>query len=159
MAQKTIEIKTLIDELNDSINKAGSALTQGKYQLYFNLVFEKLDILEEHLGGSRFLNGDEISDEDSLLYDILARFDTAYYFAYALNKKRIRDYDNLWNYAKELYSIPSFKRTTDFEAIKRRYLVGPLDNPDNIVPDGPDNSLWEEPNNRALKFGGAAWQL
>ena len=84
----------------------------------------------------------------------LARFDTAYYFGFRLNKKRIRDYDNLWNYSKELYSIPAFREATDFDSIKRGYLLGAEENPDQILPDGPDNSVWNEPNNRSAKFGG-----
>ncbi|MBO7515618.1 MAG: hypothetical protein J6T47_08360, partial [Lachnospiraceae bacterium] len=70
-----------------------------------------------------------------------------------LNERRLRDYPNLWNYAKELYSIPAFRESTDFDAIKRGYLLGASENPDGILPDGPDQSVWDEPNDRAAKFG------
>ena len=40
--------------------------------------------------------------------------DTAYYFVYRLNERRIKDYPNLWNYAKNLYSLPEYKNTTEY---------------------------------------------
>ena len=83
----------------------------------------------------------------------LARCDTAYYFGFRLNERRIRDYPNLWNYARELYSIPAFRESTDFDAIKKGYLMDAEDNPDQILPDGPDQGAWLEPNDRAAKFG------
>ena len=45
------------------------------------------------------------------------------------------------------------RESTDFDAIKRGYLMDPEDNPDQILPDGPDESPWLEPNDRAAKFG------
>jgi len=143
----------LFNEINNGVYKAGFAANQEQYELNYNLVFDRLDWLEEHLKDNRFLFGDRLTDSDIRLYVTLARFDTAYYFGFSLNKKRIRDYDNLWNYAKELYSIPAFRDATDFDAIKRGYLLNEEENPNNILPDGPDNSLWLEPNNRAEKFG------
>ena len=65
----------------------------------------------------------------------------------------LRDYDNLWNYAKELYSIPEYKEFADFEKIKQEELLGTKEeNPYQIVGLGPDESYWNEPNNRAEKF-------
>ncbi|MCR5053760.1 MAG: glutathione S-transferase C-terminal domain-containing protein [Lachnospiraceae bacterium] len=145
--------EVIFNEINNGVYKAGFAKTQEQYELNYHLVFNRLDKLEEHLSKNRFLFGDRLTDSDIRLYVTLARFDTAYYFGFRLNKKRIRDYENLWNYSRELYSIPAFKEATDFDAIKRGYLLGATENPDNILPLGPDNSLWEEPNNRAEKFG------
>lgn len=145
--------EVIFNEINNGVYKAGFAKTQEQYELNYRLVFDRLDQLEQHLGENRFLFGDRLTDSDIRLYVTLARFDTAYYFGFRLNKKRIRDYDNLWNYAKELYSIPAFKEATDFDAIKRGYLLGDAENPLGILPLGPDNSVWEEPNNRTEKFG------
>ena len=95
----------------------------------------------------------EITEEDKRLYDILIRFDAVYYFKQRLNRKALRDYDNLWNYAKELYSIPEYKEFADFEKIKQEELLGTKEeNPYQIVGLGPDESYWNEPNNRAEKF-------
>lgn len=144
----------LFHEINNGVYKAGFAQSQESYEENFNLVFNRLDELEKRLAHNRFLFGDRLTDSDIRLYVTLARFDIAYYFAFRLNKKRIRDYDNLWNYAKELYSIPAFREATDFDSIKRGYLLGSHgNNPYQILPLGVDNSVWTEPNNREEKFG------
>lgn len=148
-----IDVQETIDRITAGISGAGLATSQDQYELNYKQVFNGLDELEEYLGDNRFLSGNSIGDEDKTLYDVLVRFDSAYYFGYRFNQKRIRDYDNLWNYAKELYSIQTFKEATDFEAIKREYLLGEEINPHNILPNGPDNSIWGEPNNRTEIFG------
>ena len=144
----------LFNEINNGVYKTGFATSQEEYEKNFNLVFNRLDYFEELLGKKRFLFGDYITDSDIRLYVTLARFDTAYYFVFRTNKKRIRDYNNLWNYAKELYSIKAFKESTDFLAIKKGYLLGDIaENPFKILPLGPDNNVWNEPNNRSELFG------
>lgn len=147
------QMKKIVGELNEFINKAGLAQSQAEYEKYYLLVFDHLDQIEKHLGESRFLLGDQLAEVDVRLYVTLTRFDVAYYFGYRLNKKRIRDYHNLWNYAKELYSIPAYRDVTDFDAIKRGFLLGTQINPDGILPVGPDVSAWLEANDRAAKFG------
>lgn len=148
----------LFHEINNGVYKTGFARSQEQYEKNYHLVFQRLDWLEERLGKNRFLFGDRLTDSDIRLYVTLARFDTAYYFGFRLNRNRVRDYENLWNYAKELYSIPAFKEATDFDAIKRGYLLDEEDNPYQILPLGPDNSVWEEPNNRTEKFGPLKYQ-
>lgn len=144
----------LFHEINNGVYKTGFAQSQEEYEKNYHLVYARLDWLEERLSHNRFLFGDQLTDSDIRLYVTLARFDVAYYFAFRLNKKRIQDYENLWNYAKELYSIPAFREATDFDAIKRGYLLGNhAENPYGILPLGPDVSIWEAPNNRSEKFG------
>ena len=114
---------------------AGKAVTQEAYEKAYDHTFQILDNLEKLLNDNRYLEGNEITEEDKRLYDILIRFDAVYYFKQRLNRNALRDYDNLWNYAKELYSIPEYKEF-----------------PYQIVGLGPDESYWNEPNNRAEKF-------
>lgn len=144
----------LFHEVNNGVYKAGFAQSQEAYENAYDLVFHRLDWLEERLSKGRYLFGDQLTDSDIRLYVTLARFDIAYYFAFRTNRNRISDYDNLWNYAKDLYSISAFKEATDFDAIKRGYLLGNhAHNPYGLLPKGPDLSIWEEPNNREEKFG------
>ena len=147
------QMEILVGELNDGINKAGLAKNQAEYEKYYLVVFDRLDQLEKHLEDHRFLLGNQLTEVDVRLYVTLTRFDIAYYFGYRLNKKRIRDYHNLWNYAKDLYSKLEFRDITDFDAIKRGYLLGAENNPDGILPEGPDVSAWLESNDRTAKFG------
>ena len=147
-------IEKIVVELSEGIQKAGSSKTQKEYEEGYNLVFKHLNSLDDYLGKNRFLDGNSPKDTDAKFFSILTSFDIAYYFIYRLNKKRIRDYENLWNYAKELYSLPEFHNKTNFEEIKKREFKGPYwENPYNIIPLGPDYSAWEGSNNRNILFG------
>lgn len=147
------EIKEFNDWLffnvNNGVYKTGFAKTQEAYEENFDLVFNALDELEERLSTQRYLFGDQITDADIRLYVTLARFDVSYYQEFRANKKKIIDYPNLWNYAKDLYSIPAFGETTDFIGIKKGYSLGNVSqNPYQILAKGPDTSIWNEPHDR-----------
>ena len=101
--------------------KAGFARSQEAYEEAYHTVFNRLDWLEERLADRRYLFGDKITESDVRLYVTLARFDVAYHNIFRVNKKRLRDYDNLWAYARDLYQTPGFGDTTDFAAIKKHY--------------------------------------
>lgn len=146
--------RILFNDLENGAYAAGEAKTQAEYERSYYVFFNRLNYLERYLGKNRFLFGDTITDSDIRLYAVLARLDAAYYFKFRLNGLRLREYDNLWNYAKELYSIPAFRNVTDFEAIKKGYFLGSgAVNPAKIIPDGPDEKVWNEPHNRTEKFG------
>lgn len=139
----------LFHEINNGVYKAGFARSQEAYNEAYNLVFSRLDWLEERLGKSRYLFGDTITESDVRLYVTLARFDSAYYNGFQLNRSRITDFKNLWGYVRDLYSLPEFKETTDFEAIKKHYhLCAVAGNPYKIVPKGPDLTSWNAPHGR-----------
>ncbi|MCC8122803.1 MAG: glutathione S-transferase C-terminal domain-containing protein [Oscillospiraceae bacterium] len=155
------EIDTLNDiifhDVNNGVYKAGFAKNQEAYEKAYDALFERLDWLEERLSTRRYLFGDYITDADIRLYVTLARFDAAYYMVFRTNRNRLIDFPNLWNYAKDLYEIPEFGGTTDFEAIKRGYQLGSqAENPYHILAKGPDLSVWNEPHDRArLSHDGA----
>lgn len=139
----------LFHEINNGVYKAGFARSQEAYNEAYKLVFSRLDWLEERLGKSRYLFGDTITESDVRLYVTLARFDSAYYNGFQLNRSRITDFKNLWGYVRDLYSLPEFKETTDFEAIKKHYhLCAVAGNPYKIVPKGPDLTSWNAPHGR-----------
>lgn len=117
----------LIDELQKEIKAAGEAVKQEAYEKAYDHVFQILDNLEKLLNDNRYLEGNEITEED----------------------KRLRDYDNLWAYARDLYQTPGFGDTTDFAAIKKHYHIDC--NPGNIhqiIAKGPDEEAWLLPHGR-----------
>lgn len=138
----------IFNEVNNGVYKAGFATSQEEYEKNYDLVFARLDWLEEKLSHQRYLFGDQITDSDIRLFVTLARFDVAYYTAFRVNRNRIIDFPNLWNYAKDLYQIPGFGSTTDFDAIKKGYLLGKGRSPYHILAKGPDTSIWNEPHDR-----------
>lgn len=146
--------RILFNEVEDCVYRAGFATTQETYERNYYMYFARLDMLERHLATHRFLMGDHLTDADVRLYAALARLDCAYYYTFRLNRQRLRDYNHLWSYMRELYSIPAFREATDWDAIKRGYYLGDTyPNPWRIVPDGPDQSVWDAPNDRAARFG------
>ena len=136
-------------EVNNGVYKAGFARSQEAYEEAYHTVFNRLDWLEERLADRRYLFGDKITESDVRLYVTLARFDVAYHNIFRVNKKRLRDYDNLWAYARDLYQTPGFGDTTDFAAIKKHYHIDC--NPGNIhqiIAKGPDEEAWLLPHGR-----------
>ena len=143
--------KIIYTDINAAVNEAGLARSQADYEKYYNRVFDRLDWLEERLSQQRYLFGSAITDTDVRLFATLSRFDIVFYQKYYVNKKRLVDYPNLWNYSKDLYAIPAFRNNTDFDAIKKRFYQvdhTPQNDLTRIIPKGPDLSIWEEPNDR-----------
>jgi putative glutathione S-transferase len=143
--------ETLFHEVNNAVYKAGFAQTQAEYEKAYDLLFARLDALEERLSGSRYLFGDKITDSDVRLWVTLVRFDAGYYMAFRTNRNRLADFHNLWGYARDLYQTPGFGDTTDFEAIKRVYQL--ISNPSGIISAGPDLSVWMEAHGRGENYG------
>lgn len=139
----------IFHDVNNGVYKAGFARSQAAYSDAYNLVFNAFDKLEERLSKQRFLFGDYITESDVRLYVTLARFDIAYFNGFRVNKKMLRDYPNLWGYARDLYAVHAFGANTHFDAIKRHYHLCCLTtNPNNILPVGPDEALWNVPAGR-----------
>ncbi|MEU8304122.1 glutathione S-transferase family protein [Actinomadura sp. NPDC048955] len=145
-----------IDELNDlvyhtvnnGVYKAGFATSQGAYEEAFDALFDTLGRLEERLSTRRYLFGDEITEADVRLYPTLARFDAVYHGHFKCNLRRLADHENLWGYARDLYSNPAFGETTNLDHIKRHYYVTQRNiNPSGVVPKGPLVD-WTAPHDR-----------
>ena len=143
--------KIIYSDINNGVYKAGLARNQCVYEKAFDRLFYRLDELDERLKQRKFLFGDRLTDSDVRLFTTLARFDTVYYELFRCNKKRIRDYEHLWRYARELYAIPAFKNHTRFDDIKKHYYTsshwqwywGINKGREAILPKGPDNLIWE----------------
>ncbi len=69
--------------------------------------------------------GNEITEEDKRLYDILIRFDAVYYFKQRLNRKALRDYDNLWSYEKNYTAFGDIKNLQISKRSNKKNFSGP----------------------------------
>lgn len=143
----------IFHEVNNGVYKCGFATSQEAYEEAYDVLFNRLDQLEERLSTRRFLFGDYITDSDVRLYATLARFDVAYYSAFKANRNRIVDFPNLWGYLRDLYQTSGFGDTTDFEAIKIHYYLSNHIATDDqkshsILPKGPDTSGFNKPHDR-----------
>jgi glutathionyl-hydroquinone reductase len=150
------ELRTEIDALNErvyadvnnGVYRCGFAPSQEAYDRAVVALFSRLDELETRLAGSRYLFGERITEADVRLWVTLVRFDTVYVTHFKANLRRLVDFPNLWAYARDLYRLPAFGGTTNFDHIKRHYyMTHPQLNPTRIVPAGPLLD-WEAPADR-----------
>jgi putative glutathione S-transferase len=126
------------ETVNNGVYKAGFATTQAAYDEAVAALFETLDFLEARLKVQRYLTGDRITEADWRLFTTLMRFDPVYYSHFKCNLRRLADYPNLWNYAKDLYQVPGVAETVRLDHIKNHYYGSQRTvNPTGIVPRGP----------------------
>ncbi|MGO2753544.1 MAG: glutathione S-transferase family protein [Streptococcus thermophilus] len=143
--------EVIFNDINNGVYKAGFARSQEAYEEAYDNLFTRLDELEERLSHSRYLFGNQVTDSDIRLYVTLARFDAAYYNGFRCNRNRLVDFPNLWAYARDLYQLPAFRETTKFDHIKKHYHLSAIDNPHQILPKGPDEKEWLQPQDRASR--------
>ncbi len=134
--------------INNGVYRAGFATTQKAYEEAFRALFAELDDVEERLSRQRYLAGGMLTEADVRLFTTLVRFDAVYFGHFKCNLRRIADYPNLSNYLRELFQIPAFGGTTDFDHIKTHYYASHRQiNPTGIVPVGPELNL-DAPHDR-----------
>jgi putative glutathione S-transferase len=150
-------IKRIFTEVNNGVYRCGFAGSQQAYDEAYDRLWTAMDWLEERLATRRFLMGDSITEADVRLFTTLVRFDPVYHGHFKANRNKLTEMPNLWAYARELFQLPGFGDTVDFDQIKKHYYVVHEDiNPTQIVPVGPDLENWLEPHGREA-LGGNPW--
>lgn len=139
--------------VNNGVYRAGFATAQDKYEKAVGELFATLGALEQHLARSRYLCGERITEADWRLFTTLVRFDAVYHYHFKCNLRRLRDYANLWAYARELYQTPGVAPTVDLWHIKEHYYRSQKEvNPSQVVPVGPEIDF-SEPHGRGTSGG------
>jgi len=147
-------MQRVFTEVNNGVYRCGFAGSQEAYDAAYDRLWAAMDWLEERLADRRYLMGEAITEADVRLYTTLARFDAVYHGHFKCNRNRLVEMPNLWGYARDLYQQPAFGQNTDFAQIKAHYYVCQSEvNPSQIIPKGPDLSVWDEPHDRA-RLGG-----
>jgi len=140
--------ETIYENVNNGVYKAGFATRQHAYEAAARRVFATLDQLENRLGSSRFLFGDQPVETDWRLFVTLIRFDAVYVGHFKCNLRRIVDYPNLNRYLHALYHTDGIAQTVNFDHIKRHYYYTHTEiNPTRIIPIGPLQDL-DSPHGR-----------
>ena len=138
-------------DVNNGVYRCGFAPSQEAYDRAVVTLFARLDELEARLARQRYLFGERITEADVRLWVTLVRFDAVYVTHFKANLRRLVDYPNLWAYARDLYRVPAFGATTNFDHIKRHYyMTHPQLNPTRIVPAGPLLD-WSAPTDRRYR--------
>ncbi|AIY17923.1 glutathione S-transferase [Pimelobacter simplex] len=142
-------MQRIFTELNNGVYRCGFAGSQEAYDAAYDRLWTTMDWLEERLADRRYLMGDAITEADVRLFTTLARFDAVYHGHFKCNRNKLAEMPVLWAYARDLFQTPGFGETIDFDQIKRHYYVVHRDiNPTQIVPKGPDPSVWLTPHGR-----------
>lgn len=128
----------IYDTVNNGVYKAGFATTQAAYEKAVYALFATLDELDSRLAKNRYLLGNKVTEADWRLFTTLVRFDAVYYGHFKCNLKRIKDYEHLSAYTRELFQWPGVAETVNFNHIKSHYYRSHATiNPTGIVPAGP----------------------
>ncbi|MBP5159249.1 MAG: glutathione S-transferase C-terminal domain-containing protein [Lachnospiraceae bacterium] len=147
-----------IDELNDWLFPH---INNGHYRMAFGVsweaynegyedFFDSLEKLDKRLETNRFLFGDYITDSDIRAYVSLVRWETGYFRSIGPMKKRLTEYKNIWEYMKELYSIPQFAKYAFFRETRPSQGFGPFKGyEERIVPLIPFEEIWKSDHARA----------
>jgi putative glutathione S-transferase len=141
------EMDVLIEEIyrdvNNGVYRCGFATSQEAYDAAYDVLFARIDVLEDRLEDRTYLLGDTFREVDVRLFTTLVRFDAVYHGHFKCNRQKLTEFPNLWAYARRLYQLPGFGETVDFDQIKRHYYVTHDNiNPTGIVPKGPDPRVW-----------------
>lgn len=136
--------------VNDAIYRACFAQSPEAYEEGYKTYFSALDILEDRLANYRFLMGDYVTDSDIRLYSTLVRMDLNYLRHIGPSKHRLIDYNNLWEYCRELYQIPAFRNNTFFRELSaagdKRFKFNPYY--DMVVPQTDYEKIWSQSTER-----------
>ena len=153
------ELRKEIDDFNDwlfpNINNAHyrMAFCQSliAYKEAYDDFYNAMNQLEERLSKQRFLFGDYVTDSDIRFYVTLVRWDTHYYRNLGPLTKRVKDFENIWGYIRDLYVIPAFKNNTYFRDFSRESNQGQLFASFNarFVDQIDYESIFSEPTDRA----------
>ncbi|GAA4245790.1 glutathione S-transferase C-terminal domain-containing protein [Dactylosporangium darangshiense] len=136
-------MQDIYEDVNNGVYRCGFAVGQEAYDEAYSRLFSRLDQLEQRLSHQRYLFGDHVTEADVRLFTTLVRFDAVYHNHFKCNRNKLSEMPSLWRYARDLYSLPGFGDTVDFDQIKRHYYGTHAQiNPGGIVPQGPDLSAW-----------------
>ncbi len=132
-------LDAIYEPINNGVYRSGFARTQEAYEEAEGELFDALEHWERVLGEQRYLCGDTLTEADWCLFTTLVRFDPVYHYHFKCNRKRLRDFPNLWNHTLELYQTPGVAETVNLDHIKRHYYGShETINPTRIVPVGPE---------------------
>ncbi|MFC8450429.1 glutathione S-transferase C-terminal domain-containing protein [Kitasatospora sp. NPDC057223] len=140
-------------DINNGLHRVGHESDPARHAEFFDILFDRFDVLERRLAANRYLFGADVTEPDVRLWLSLARLDVAYPGLLATSLARPEGFPHLWGYARDLYRLPAFRETTNFDVIRQNF----ADNfdqlhPERVVPAGPAAATtvgrWELPHGR-----------
>merc|ERR1712065_56416 len=146
------EAKRMYAPINNGVYRSGFSKSQKAYEEVLEEMFETLDYYEELLGKRRFVCGDRFTEADLRLFMTLSRFDPVYFIHFKCAKKRLEEYENLFNYVRDCWQLPGVKENINMKNVLLHYYKShPTVNPSLLVPPYPLEK-YEMNHGRAEKF-------
>ncbi|KAJ8527209.1 hypothetical protein K7X08_029686 [Anisodus acutangulus] len=138
--------------VNNGVYRCGFAQSQEAYDKAAEGLFKTLEMLEDHLGESRYLCGEVLTLADVCLFTTLIRFDVVYNVLFKCTKKKLIEFPNLHGYLRDIYQTPKVAETCNMGQIMEGYykILFPL-NPGGInpiMPSGCEDEVLSNPHNR-----------
>ena len=125
------------------VQKAARATYQNELERWAHQEEDGLRAIDERLGGSCYLLGEERTEADTLLYQTLLRHDHIYYYLYKLNFAKSFDFQNIRRYLKELDSIEEVRASIDIVKEKEEAFRALEEerNPYQLIFRGPQREI------------------
>ena len=134
-------------DINNGAYKAGFARTQEAYEAAYERLFAALERLDRILDTRRFVAGDRLTLADVRLFPTIFRFDHIYYTRFRLNKRMVREYGNLFRWARDVYHQKGVAEASNLDHARMGYF-GRTGN--NLVPLGPELDFEPVPTDAEL---------
>jgi putative glutathione S-transferase len=133
------KLDAIYEPINNGVYSAGFADSQEAYDEAVEILFDALAHWDDVLADQRYLCGDTLTEADICMFTTLLRFDPVYATHFKCNRQRLKEFDNLWNYTKDIYQQPGVAETCKMHHIKNHYYQShPMVNPTGIVAQGFD---------------------
>ena len=146
----------LFDDVNNGPYKVLFASSPDAARVAKGVFEARLAELDWRVASRRYLFGDRLTDSDIRLFVTLLSFDQGYRPSFPQEvgpARRIRDYPDLWAYARDLFATPGFVSERELKATgilahdDGRYTSGFGGQGDGLPVDHPLES-WSEPAHR-----------
>jgi putative glutathione S-transferase len=116
-----VPLRDKIEELDRWLGPAvnhGIGAAAGGDEDARTALLDAFELLDARLAGTRYLLGDTLTEADIRLWVTLVRYDAGPNALHRLNPG-LHVYPHLWAYARDLYTVPAFRNTTDFASFTR----------------------------------------
>ncbi|WP_136689996.1 glutathione S-transferase family protein [Halorhabdus amylolytica] len=128
-------IEAIYEPINNGVYRTGFADSQAAYDEAVEELFDALDHWDSVLADQRYLAGDRLTEADVAMFTTLVRFDEVYHtIPTTLSKvsnsiqdthpekwRRIRDYEHLHPYLRDLYQTDGIADTVNMAHIVEHY--------------------------------------
>ena len=133
-------LTTINNDINNGVYKCGFARNQDSYIFASNILFQRLEKIDQLIGNSEgaWILGDNLTLADLYLFPTMIRWELIYSKLFKCTEKEISEYKNILNWRYEFFHLKGIPETCYEKDWIHDYYKGlfPL-NPNQIMPLQP----------------------